>query len=106
MIGERLADVRKDHGDRQEDLANKLHVTKSTISNWEQEKCVPPHELLVQICRLYGVSADFLLGVTDDDPIYARNRRESRFTAEERAELKRVEQYLLWRRKQPQEKPI
>ena len=98
MIGERLADVRKDHGDTQEDLAKKLHVTKYTISNWEQEKCVPAHEQLVQICRLYGVSADFLLGVTDDDPIYSRSKRESLFTAEERAELKRVEEYLLWRR--------
>ena len=47
MIGERLAEIRKDHGDTQQDLADKLNVTKFTISNWEQEKSVPSHELLV-----------------------------------------------------------
>ena len=103
MIGERLAEVRKDHGDRQDDLARKLNVTKFTISNWEQEKCVPPHEAIVQICRLYHVSADYLLGVTDEDPTYSRERRAARFTAEELAELKQLEQYLLWRRKQQRE---
>ncbi|MBQ6569332.1 MAG: DNA polymerase I [Clostridia bacterium] len=62
VIGERLAEVRKDHGDTQQDLADKLNVTKFTISNWEQEKSVPSHELLVKVCQLYGVSAD-----CDDD---------------------------------------
>lgn len=99
MIGERLAEVRKDHGDTQQDLADKLNVTKFTISNWEQEKSVPSHELLVKVCQLYGVSADYLLGISDIDPAYAQRRRLEQFTPEELDELKRVERYLIWRRK-------
>ena len=99
MIGERLAEVRKDHGDTQQDLALKLNVTKFTISNWEQEKSVPSHELLVKICQLYKVSADYLLGISNTDPAYAQQWRSEQFTAEELSELKRVEQYLLWRRR-------
>ncbi len=99
LICQRLAEVRKDHGDTQQGLADKLNVTKFTISNWEQEKSVPSHELLVKVCRLYSVSADYLLGISDIDPAYAQRRRLEQFTPEELAELKRVERYLIWRRK-------
>ena len=67
MIGERLAEVRKDHGDRQKDLAEKLHVVKGTVSYWEENRSEPDHATLVQICRLYGCTADWLLGLTDVD---------------------------------------
>lgn len=69
MIGERLAEVRKDHNDRQADLAEKLHVTLYTVRSWEQEKSAPSHEMLVKICRLYQVSSDYLLGLSDHDPL-------------------------------------
>ncbi len=69
MIGERLADVRKEHNDRQADLAQKLHVTLYTVRSWEQGKSSPSHEMLVQICRLYQVSSDYLLGLSDHDPL-------------------------------------
>ena len=41
MIGERLAEIRKDHGDRQYDLAQKLNVTVSAVRSWEQDKSSP-----------------------------------------------------------------
>ena len=69
MIGERLAEVRKDHNDRQADLAEKLDVTLYTVRSWEQEKSSPSHEKLVQICKLYHVSSDYLLGLSDRDPL-------------------------------------
>ena len=59
MIGEILAEVRKDHGDTQESLAKKLHVTVSAVRTWEQEKSSPSQEMLVTICQLYNVSADY-----------------------------------------------
>ena len=98
MLGERLAEVRKDHGDTQQALADRLNVTKFTISNWEQEKSEPSHELLVKICRFYDVSADYLLGITDLDPAYAQRRRKEQFTAEEVETLRKVERYLIWNR--------
>ena len=50
MIGERLAEVRKDHGDTQAALAKRLRVTLSAVRSWEQEKSSPSHEMLVAIC--------------------------------------------------------
>ena len=98
MIGERLAEVRKDHGDRQRDLAEKLNVVYFTVSSWEQGKSEPSHELLVKICQLYQVSADYLLGVTNVDPAYVQRRRLERFSKEELDFLEQMERYLLWRR--------
>jgi len=96
VLGERLAEVRKDHGDTQQALADRLNVTKFTISNWEQEKSEPSHELLVKICKFYDVSSDYLLGITDLDPAYTQRRRKEQFSTEELEILRRVERYLLW----------
>ena len=67
MIGELLAEIRRDHGDTQQALADRLHVSRYTVSSWEQGKTDPDHETLVQICRIYRCSADYLLGITDVD---------------------------------------
>lgn len=99
MLGERLQEMRKDHDDTQQDLANKLNVTKFTVSNWEQGKSAPSHDILVKICRLYHVSADYLPGLSNIDPAYAQQRRQSLFTEAEQKELQQMEQFLLWRRR-------
>ena len=99
MIGERLQEVRKDHGDTQKDLAAKLDVVFHTVSSWEQGKSEPFHDLLVKICNLYQVSADYLLGVTDLDPAYVQRRRLERFSSDELAFLRKVEEFLLWQKR-------
>ena len=75
MIGERLAEIRKDHGDNQDDLARKLNVSVFAIRSWEQEKSAPSHEMLVRVCRLYQVSSDYLLGLSNIDPVHEQRRR-------------------------------
>ena len=99
MIGERLAETRKDHGDTQSDLARELDVSLSTVRTWEQDKSSPGHDMLVRICKLYNVSSDYLLGLSDIDPIYEQNNRLSALTDEEFIKLKDYVQYLLWKRK-------
>ena len=68
MIGARLADLRDWNNQTQEDLAKALNVATSTIRSWEHEKSSPNHEMLIAICRYYGTSADYLLGLTDIAP--------------------------------------
>ena len=98
MIGERLAEVRKDHGDKQADLASKLHVTRFTIRSWEQERSAPSHEMLIQICRLYGVSSDYLLGISDRDPLLEPNRGQIVLSESEEQSLQEYIKYLVWKR--------
>ncbi len=99
MIGERLSEVRKDHGDTQASLATRLGVSLPTVRAWEQEKSSPSHEMLVAVCRLYHVSADYLLGLSDVDPAYVQQKRLEQLTPEERKDLKDYEKYLIWKRK-------
>ena len=101
MIGERLAEMRKDHGDTQAALAERLGVSLPTVRAWEQEKSSPSHEMLVAICRLYGVSSDYLLGLTDLDPAYTQKKRAASLTPEEQKALRDYEAYLRWKRKNP-----
>ena len=102
MIGERLADIRKDHGHTQLDLAEYLGISVPAVRTWEQDKSSPSHEMLVSICRLYHVSADYLLGLTDVDPAYVQRQRREQFTSEELSELRQYEEFLRWRRKHNQ----
>lgn len=99
MLGERLAEIRGDHDDTQAVLASKLNVSVYTVRSWERNASAPSNEILVQICKMYDVSADYLLGITDFDPSYTQRKRQLRFTEQEQQELKRYEQYLIWKRK-------
>lgn len=94
MIGERLQEIRKDHGDTQQALADKLHVSLHAVRCWEQDKSDPGHDTLIQICRMYYVSSDYLLGLADEDYGYTIHRRK-RLTGENQALLRRFEAFLL-----------
>ena len=98
MFGERLSEIRKDNGDRQEDLAEKLCVSKHTVSSWEQGKTMPPAETIKRICELYDISSDYLLGLIPWDIAYEYTRRQSDFTEEERAKIKEYEQFIIFQR--------
>ena len=99
MIGERLAELRKLNGEKQQVLAKALSVSVSTVRSWEHEKSSPNHEMLIAICRYYGTSADYLLGLTDIDPSDEARKQRQRLTEEEQNEMHRYEEYLLWKRK-------
>ena len=99
MIGERLAELRKLNGDTQESMAEKLHISKGAIRTYEQERNRPSYETLIAICKLYGTSADYLLGLTDIDPSDEARKQRQRLTEEEQNEMHLYEEYLLWKRK-------
>lgn len=99
MIGERLAQVRSDHDNTQQDLADKLNVSIHSVRSWEQGKSSPSHETLVIICKLYKVSSDYLLGLTDIRPSYGQNKNSEKFSVEELLELEKYKDFLIWKRK-------
>ena len=103
MIGERLAEVRKDHGDTQKTLAEKMNVVVHTVSSWEQDKSEPSHEMLVRICSLYHVSADYLLGLSNTDPAY-ESRKAAALSEGDLTLLKELTEFLRWRDQQKKKK--
>ncbi|MBB3062438.1 helix-turn-helix domain-containing protein [Microbulbifer rhizosphaerae] len=62
-FGRRLADLRKQAGYTQVELANELGVSQRMISYYEGHSDFPPSNLLPAMAKLLGVSADELLGI-------------------------------------------
>ena len=60
-IGERLLQLRKEKGISQEKLAEQLHVTRQAVSKWETGQSYPDLDNLGALCKLYGVTADYIL---------------------------------------------
>jgi transcriptional regulator with XRE-family HTH domain len=61
-LAKKLTELRKANGYSQEDLAEKLLVSRQAISKWERGEALPDTENLIALARLYGVSLDELVG--------------------------------------------
>ena len=66
IFGQRLKEVRKNNRETQDDLALILDVGKSHISEMERGNRTTTAEKIALICQHYRVSADYLLGLSDD----------------------------------------
>lgn len=67
-LGQKLLDLRKKKNLSQEEAAEKLHVSRQTISKWETSQSTPDFDKLASICKLYQISADDLI---NNDSIFA-----------------------------------
>lgn len=63
MLGQRIYELRTLHGWNQVQLAQKLSITKQTVSNWENGNIQPSIEMLLRMSSLFRVSTDYLLGL-------------------------------------------
>lgn len=97
MIGARLAEIRRENKETQADLAKRLNVSLPTVRAWEQDRSSPSHEMLVDICKMYHVSADYLLGLESYDRKHVSYGNVLDQT--EQLKLKEYERFLIWCKK-------
>ena len=62
MLQENLRALRKARGLSQEDLAQRLHITRQTLSKWENGLSVPDAQLLLRLAEILDVPVSELLG--------------------------------------------
>ena len=60
----RLYELRKQHGLSQDELAEKLNVSRQAVSKWERSESSPDTDNLIALAKLYGISLDELLNYT------------------------------------------
>lgn len=60
-LGERLFELRKEKKLTQDDVAEKLNVTRQTVSKWETNQSTPDFDKIVPLCELYEISPNELL---------------------------------------------
>lgn len=67
-LGERIAAKRSEHRLSQSDLAEKLDVSRQSISKWETDASVPELEKLVKMSEIFGLTLDQLVRGTEEQP--------------------------------------
>ena len=69
MLGKRIWELRVSFGWTQVQLAEKLGVSKQTVSNWENENIQPSIDMLIRLSKLFHTSTDYLLGLSNSQTI-------------------------------------
>ena len=82
ILADKIIELRKKNGMSQEELAEKLGVSRQSISKWEGAQSVPDMSRILAMADLFGVSTDYLLrddmempetaapaAVSDDSPV-------------------------------------
>jgi transcriptional regulator with XRE-family HTH domain len=64
--GERLLDLRKTKGFTQDDLADQVGISQRMIGRYESGESDPSADSVIRLANFFGVTADYLLGLTDD----------------------------------------
>ena len=65
IIAARIKEIRLEHRLNQSQFGEKLAVSQDTVSLLENGKSVPTTEHVILIATTFGVSADYLLGLTE-----------------------------------------
>ena len=96
--GEKIIELRKRNGYSQEELAEKLDVSRQSVSKWELNASTPDLERIVQMSELFHVSTDYLLKEGDQSQV---DTQAGRWLGDEE-----VERFLAYKRKEQKTLPF
>ncbi|MBO5395390.1 MAG: helix-turn-helix transcriptional regulator [Clostridia bacterium] len=66
IYNKRIKDLREDNDKKQKDIALILNTDQSYYSKYERGERPLPIEHLITLCRYYNISADYILGFTNE----------------------------------------
>ena len=61
ILGEKIAQLRRKNGWSQEELADKMEISRQAVSKWESGQTMPDLERILRLSSLFGVTIDYLL---------------------------------------------
>lgn len=99
MYGEKIKTKRRELNLSQEDLANKLFVTRQAISKWENDKATPTMTNLRELCEVFGVDMAYFIGQANSEKKLDNNKEEKdevEEIKEEKLSKKRIVGRGLW----------
>ena len=105
QFAKRFKELRVKSGYTQQQLANLFKVTRPCICYWETAKRVTDYTKLVEICKFFNVSSDYMLGVSEIRTINLNEGKQnyamedcldiSRLSEESKRQMKDYFDYLL-----------
>jgi len=73
MLGKQIESLRRKKGWSQAELANRLHISPSTVGMYEQARREPPIDILVAMSKEFDVTIDYLITGTDRTPMLSES---------------------------------
>ncbi len=64
MIADRIKVLREKKGLTQTALAQKLNITRASVNAWEMGISTPSTQYIIELAKIFDISADYLLGVS------------------------------------------
>ncbi len=90
ILADKIIEERKKNGWSQEELANKLGVSRQAVSKWESAGSIPDLQRILQMSELFGVTTDYLL----KDEIEEERQNEYVETKTIKVSMEEANQYL------------
>ena len=94
ILADKIINLRKKNGWSQEELAEKMNVSRQAVSKWESAQSVPDLEKILQLGKLFGVTTDYLLKDEIDDEEFT-NESDSTIR---RVSIDQANAYIEWRK--------
>ncbi|QHQ61263.1 helix-turn-helix domain-containing protein [Anaerocolumna sedimenticola] len=94
-IGKKIRNLRQQKNIPQNDLAQILGVSKSTMSNYERNYSTPDPDILVKLAEYFGVSVDYLFDYEDSRHKFELVKENSDYTSSNSTVLTKDEQNVL-----------
>lgn len=60
ILADKIIDLRKKNGLSQEELAEKMNVSRQSVSKWEGAQSVPDLNKIIMLSEIFGVTTDYL----------------------------------------------
>ena len=95
ILADKIIRLRKKNGWSQEELAEKMNVSRQAVSKWESAQTVPDLEKILQLSGLFGVTTDYLLKDELESEEYTDSAAES---GAKRVTLAEANEFIDWRR--------
>lgn len=95
ILADKIARLRKKNGWSQEELAEKINVSRQAVSKWESAQTVPDLEKILTLGNLFGVTTDYLL----KDEMESEEFSGTEIPAVRRLTLAEANEYLAWEEK-------
>ena len=102
MVGERLAELRKDRGLSQQEFAEIFGLSASTISSYEREINEPDDNTKIKFAQYFNISLDYLLGATNKEIALNQNNvliLPKDFPSSEMKTLQTFEEFMVYQNK-------
>lgn len=95
ILADKIINLRKKNGWSQEELAEKMQVSRQAVSKWESAQTVPDLDKLLTLSRLFGVTTDYLL----KDELDTEEHTNEDYPPVSKVSLAEAGEYLSFRKK-------